>query len=69
MKIKKKNFPTHDILVRKIKEWEFQKKTSSTYFYRYLCTLYSTCFCPYTRKGKSTVALHFSHYRRISFLE
>ena len=26
MKIQKINFPTHDILVRKIKEWEFQKK-------------------------------------------
>ena len=28
MKIQKINFPTHDILVWKIKEWEFQKKNS-----------------------------------------
>ena len=71
MKIQKINFPTHDILVRKIKEWEFQKKKTlqPISIGTYLCTLYSTCFCPYTRKGKSTVALHFSHYKRISFLE
>ena len=71
MKIQKINFPTHDILVWKIKEWEFQKKLccSSTYFYTYVPCILLVSVLKYTRKGKSTVALHFSHYKRISFLE